>query len=164
MQGKVVQINVSLGGLPKLPVPEGRLTRLGIEGDQCAHPGIHGGVEKAILLLCAETIDELIAQGYPLSYGAMGENLTVSGLNPRELRPGQRYRAGTALIELAAVRSPCSSLDVYGPGLRHEIYDKAVRAGDPSSPRWGRSGFYAAVVEPGIVRVHDIISLAGALV
>ena len=67
--------------------------------------------------------------------------------------------AGAARIEITKIRGPCSTLDVYGPAIKHEIYDKQVQAGDPASPRWGLSGFYASVVECGSIRVNDEITL-----
>jgi MOSC domain-containing protein YiiM len=75
------------------------------------------------------------------------------------MRLGQRFRLGSAMIELTKVRGPCSTLDVYGPLIQREIYDKSVKAGDSTSPRWGMSGFYARVLQPGMVRQDDIISL-----
>jgi MOSC domain-containing protein YiiM len=116
-----------------------------------------------VLLIAAETVDELIARGYTLYYGALGENLTTRGLDRRQLRVGQILRAGGARLELTKVRVPCSSLDIYGPTLKQEIYDQRVKAGDPGSPRWGMSGFYASVIEPGPVRVHDIITVEATL-
>src|SRR5260370_11652384 len=149
MHGRIVQINISRGGVPKRPIPEGVITPLGIEGDAWAHPEIHGGPRQAILLIAAEAIDELIAGGYPLYYGALGENLTTRGLDRTQLRIGQTLRAGTALLEITKLRAPCSTLDVYGPAIQQEIYDKKVKAGDHTSPRWGKGGFYARVIEPG---------------
>src|SRR5262244_935507 len=104
--GRIVQISVSRGGLPKRSVPEGLITPLGIEGDLCAHPEIHGGPRQAVLLIAAEVVDDLIARGYPLFYGALGENLTVRGIDRQQLRVGQRLRAGGALLELTKVRAP----------------------------------------------------------
>jgi MOSC domain-containing protein YiiM len=164
MQGEVIQINISAGGIPKRPVREALLTPFGIEGDACDHPEIHGGPNKAVLLISAEVVDELVRRGYPLFYGAMGENLTIRGLDHRQMRCGQRYRAGHAMLELTTVRSPCATLDMYGISLQKEIYDSRVKAGDPGSPRWGMSGFYAAVVQPGLVRQHDIIFLVDQVV
>src|SRR5438552_11563047 len=115
MTGQIIQINISTGGLPKRPIPEGLITPFGIEGDFCAHPEIHGGPRQAVLLIAAEAVDELVARGYPISYGALGENLTTRGLDRRQLRLGQRLRVGGAVIELTKVRVPCGSLDVYGP-------------------------------------------------
>ena len=86
MTGTIIQINISRGGVPKRPIPEGVITPLGLEGDLCAHPEIHGGPRQAVLLIAAETVDELIARGYPLYYGALGENLTTRGLDRRQLR------------------------------------------------------------------------------
>lgn len=163
MTGTIIQISISLGGLPKRPLAGGFVSPLGIEGDRHAHPGIHGGPDKAILLLAAETVDELASGGYPVFYGALGENLTTRGLDPRQLRLGQQLLAGGALIELTAVRSPCSQLDVYGPEIHRELYDPQVKAGDPASPRWGRSGFYARVLRPGPVRTDDIITVVATL-
>lgn len=161
MIGSVVQVNISRGGIPKLPVPEAEVGPLGLEGDTCAHPQFHGGPNQAILLICAEAVDELRALGYSVYYGALGENLTVSGIDYRELRAGQQYRAGSIIFELTKVRVPCNQLSPLGAGIQQEIYDKRVKAGDPGSPRWGRSGFYAKVIQPGRIRTGDAILLAG---
>ena len=163
MIGHIVQINISRGGVPKRPIPEGAITPLGLEGDSCAHPEIHGGTRQAVLLIAAETVDELIARGYPLYYGALGENLTTRGLDRRQLRIGQTLRAGGALLQITKVRAPCSTLDVLGPTIKQEIYDTKVKAGDHTSPRWGMSGFYASVIEPGPVRTNDIIQVESTL-
>ncbi len=163
MTGQIIQINISRGGIPKRPIPGGVITPLGLEGDSWAHPEIHGGPRQAVLLIAAEVVDELIARGYPLYYGALGENLTTRGLDRRQLRLGQRLRAGLALLEITKLRGPCSTLDIYGPTIKQEIYDRQVKAGDPTSPRWGMSGFYASVIEPGPVRVNDIIAVEATL-
>ena len=89
----------------------------------CAHPEIHGGLRQAVLLIAAETIDELKARGYPVFYGALGENLTTRGLDRRQLRIGHQLRAGAAVLEITKVRGPCAALDVYGPAIKQEIYD-----------------------------------------
>jgi MOSC domain-containing protein YiiM len=163
MTGHIIQISASRGGLPKRAVQDGFITPLGLEGDQCAHPEIHGGAKQAILVIAAETVDELKERGYPVFYGALGENLTTRGLDRRQLRLGQRLRAGGAVLELTKVRVPCGSLDIYGATLKQELYDKRVKAGDPGSPRWGMSGFYASVIEPGPVQVQDIIAVEATL-
>jgi MOSC domain-containing protein YiiM len=162
MQGTIVQISISPGGLPKRPIVQGIVAELGIEGDGHAHPTIHGGPSKAILLIAAEIIDELTARGYPLFYGALGENLTVRGIPIRELRIGDRLQAGAVLLEITQPRGPCTALDVYGETLKAAIYDAGVKARDPASPRWGMSGFYARVVECGVIRVADAISVTPA--
>ena len=163
MQGTIIQVNVSPGGLPKRPVSGGFITPLGLEGDAHAHPSIHGGPQKAVLLISSELVDELKGRGYPVFYGALGENLTTRGIAVRDLRIGDQIRAGGALLEITQPRGPCSALHVYGESLKDEIYDAQVRARDPSSPRWGMSGFYTRVLEPGPVGPGDTITVVAAL-
>src|SRR6266403_4362983 len=104
MTGTILQINISFGGLPKRSIPEGLVTPLGIEGDLHAHPEFHGGLRQALLLICSEAIQELTAKGYPIFFGALGENITTAGIDRRQMRIGQRYRLGEAFIELTKVR------------------------------------------------------------
>jgi MOSC domain-containing protein YiiM len=159
MKGSLLQINVSPGGIPKRPIPEAIVTPEGIRGDRWSHPGIHGGPNQALLVITSEGIDELIAQGYPLFPGALGENLTTLGLDRRQLRPGQRYRIGEVFIELTKRRAPCITLNVYGSGIQSAIFDAQVNTGDPSSPRWGLSGFYARVLRGGTIHPRHPIAL-----
>jgi len=162
MTGTVLQVNVSRGGIPKRAIPSGVLTAAGIEGDAWRYP-FHGVPRQAVLLITAEGIDELVARGFPLFHGALGENLTTRGLDRRALRFGQRLRVGDATIELTRMRQPCSTLNVYGPGIQAAMYDARVVKGDPESPLWGLSGFYASVVEPGTVRAGDAVSVVANL-
>jgi MOSC domain-containing protein YiiM len=159
----IIQINISRGGLPKLPIDSGYIGPLGIEGDLHAHPQFHGGPRKAILIIASEVVDELVKRGYPVFYGALGENLTTRGLDIRDIRIGDEIRAGGAILEITQPRGPCVQLDVYGPAIKNEIYDAAVKALDPASPHWGMSGFYASVRSPGPVAVGDAIEVTAKL-
>jgi MOSC domain-containing protein YiiM len=154
----VVQISVSPGGVPKRPIPDGIVTPLGIAGDGHAHPQIHGGPRKAILIITSEGLDELKEQGFALYHGALGENLTTRGLDRRSVRIGQRYRIGEVVAEITKVRAPCDTLNAY-PGIQTAIYDQEVKAGNPASPRWGLSGFYASVLKTGTIHPGDPIQL-----
>jgi len=146
--------------VPKRPIPVGVVTPLGFTGDEQAHPQIHGGPRKAILIITSEGIDELKQQGFPLYHGALGENLTTQGLDRRSVRVGQRYRIGDVLIEITKLRQPCETLNVYGAGkIQKAVYDQEVKAGNPESPRWGLGGFYAAVLQTGTIRPGDPIQL-----
>jgi MOSC domain-containing protein YiiM len=161
--GSVQQINISKGGVPKRPIAEAVVTPLGIEGDLHAHPEIHGGPRQALLLISSEGIEELVKDGFPLYPGALGENITTTGLDRRTFRIGQRYRVGQVLIELTKMRAPCNTLAPYGAGIQQAVYDAQVKAKDPSSPRWGLSGMYARVVTPGTIYVGDPIALLDEL-
>jgi len=163
MEASVVQVNISPGGLPKRAIDEGIIGPLGIEGDVHAHPQIHGGPLQAVLLIAAEVVDALIERGYPLFYGAMGENVTTRGIAIRDLRIGDQLRVGGAVLEITKPRGPCSALDIYGESLKRDVYDAQVKRRDPASPRWGMSGLYASVVRPGPVRAGDPVALLSTL-
>jgi MOSC domain-containing protein YiiM len=164
MTGSVIQINVSPGGIPKRPIQEALVTPEGIRRDRWSHPDIHGGPNQAVLIITSEGIDELVTQGFPLFPGALGENLTTLGLDRRQFRAGQRYRAGEVFLELTKRRAPCATLNLYGPGIQHAIFDAQVNAGDASSPRWGLRGFYARVLGAGTIRPGDPIALLDQMV
>jgi MOSC domain-containing protein YiiM len=151
--GTVLQVNLSRGGLPKRPVAEAFLTPLGFEGDSVAHPSIHGGLRKAVLLIASEAVDELVERGFPLFYGALGENLTTRGLDRRALRPGMRLRVGEAVLEITKLRTPCRTLDAYGPAIQEAIREDSTLG-----------GFYASVTQPGWVRANDIITVVDVAV
>jgi MOSC domain-containing protein YiiM len=155
MSPEVIQVSLSRGGVPNRAVPRAMITPLGLAGDAWAHPQIHGGPQQRVLIISAEVLDELAAEGFPVFYGALGENLTVRGVEPGSLRAGQTWRAGDAMLELTKIRKPCATLDVYrhsdGREIQKELYDDRVKCGDFSSPLWARSGFYALVRRPGMV-------------
>jgi len=159
VRGVIVQVSASGGGVPKRPILEGRLGVEGLAGDGWDHPNIHGGRKQAALLITVEGIEELAAQGFPIYPGALGENLTTRGLPRGAIRIGQRYGVGSAVVEITKIRHPCGTLDLYGKDIQRAMFDARTLAGDTTSPLWGLSGFYAAVVKPGIVRAGEPIEL-----
>ena len=158
MIGVVVQMNISNGGVPKQPIETANVNRLGIAGDKHVYR-LHGGPEKALLLMSAELIDTLATEGFPVYYGALGENLTIQGLLHTEWRAGQKFSVGTTLIQLTEPRVPCKTLNPFGTGIQKRIFDAKVKAGNPASPHWGESGFYAAVRKEGIIQIGDRLEL-----
>ncbi len=156
-RGKILQVNISSGGVPKTPVARAEVGLLGLSGDDHNDKKYHGGRRKALLLIAAEVVRELCEEGWPLYYGALGENLTTLGLDHKAWRPGQIYRVGSVVLELTKPRGPCLTLNPYGSGIQQRIFDRRVKALDPGSPRWGLSGFYASIVQPGIIEPDDII-------
>lgn len=161
LERRVLQINISKGGVPKRPIANAAVGPLGIDGDEHAHPQFHGGPRKALLLIAAEVIDTLKAEGWPVFYGAFGENLTTVGLDHRAWRSGMRFQIGKVEIELTTPRRPCATLNPYGSGIQKRIYDELVKAGDPQSLHWGEAGFYAAVRKNGTIVNEDIIEFIG---
>lgn len=159
MRATVLQLNTSPGGIPKYPVLFAEVTPTGLAGDGHDHPNIHGGPVKALLLITIEGIEELKQAGFPLYPGALGENITTTGLDRRDVRLGQRYRIGEVTIEISKMRQPCDTLTPYGPGIQSAVFDPRVKGGDATSPRWGLAGFYASVVQTGTIRPGDAITL-----
>ena len=159
MTGVVVQVSVSAGGVPNRAIPCGAVTLGGIAGDGWRHPQFHGIPKRAVLLITAEGLGEINHMGFAVYPGALGENLTTRGLDRRALRIGQRFRCGTATIQLTEVRFPCDTISIYGQGIQAAIYDVRAMKGDPASEVWGLSGFYASVLEGGVVLPDDPITL-----
>lgn len=157
MNGIVEQLSISKGGVPKYPMLQAWAGPLGLEGDVQRHTEIHGGPLQALLLISREDLDALREDGFPVVPGSLGENLTVSGIDFRQLRPGMRLRAGDAIVELTRVRRPCAQLEIYNGGETGRI-QKAMLAVA------ARSGFYAAVLQAGAIRPGDPISLIDAAV
>jgi len=140
-----------------LPVLEGYATPEGLVGDSWRNPQFHGGPKQAVLIVCEEAIADLCSQGFPLYPGALGENLTISGLDHRQFRICQRWQIGEeAVVELTKVRVPCKTLNFYGAGtIQKAVYDSQVKAGDTTSPLWAKGGIYGAVIREGTIRPGD---------
>jgi MOSC domain-containing protein YiiM len=151
MSGRVVSVNTSDGGVPKLPVPEARVTVDGVKGDRQRDRRFHGGPKRAVCLYSLEIIQALQAEGHPIGVGSAGENLTVSGVDWSAMTPGRRVRVGAVLLELTNYAHPCSNLVPY---FRD---GKFVRISQKVHPGSGR--LYARVIEEGLVRTGDPVLL-----
>lgn len=157
MRGTIEAVCISAGGLPKLPVAEARATAAGLNGDRHRHPQIHGGPDKALLLIAAESLEQLRAEGFPVPAGALGENLTTRGIRFAGLAAGMRFRAGDALIELTRLRRPCAQLEPLNNGRAGAIQRRLTE--EPHLAGW-----YARVLLDGWIRPGDIIELTEAAV
>ncbi|MBL7161130.1 MAG: MOSC domain-containing protein [Anaerolineales bacterium] len=90
----ISQINISNGGVPKHPITEAMVTLLRIEGDRQSDTKHHGGSERALCIYSFEHILVLQAEGNPIFPGALGENITITGLDWPALAPGDQFRLG----------------------------------------------------------------------
>jgi MOSC domain-containing protein YiiM len=152
--GRVVSVNVSNGGIPKLPVPQARITAAGLEGDRQRDLRYHGGPDRAVCLYSTEHIGALRAEGHPIAAGTIGENLTLSGVPWEQMVPGARLQVGEALLEMTKYAHPC--VNIAGSFQRGEI----TRVSQKLHPGWGR--LYARVLRPGTVRPGDEARLVPA--
>ena len=126
---------------------------LGIAGDEQADLSVHGGPDKAIHHYprdhydwWAETIgDHALLQ----DAGAFGENISTSGLTESAACIGDRYRLGSALVEISQGRQPCWKL-----GHRFGI---ATLPATVVTSR--RGGWYYRVIEDGAVGAGDALDL-----
>src|SRR5262245_50936460 len=110
-EGRIVQISISAGGVPKHPVDEARVTVDGINGDGHRNTRLHGRPDRALCLCSIERIRALAAEGHPIVPGSIGENVTIEGLEWNTVAPGTRMRLGErVVIEITRYTSPCFNI------------------------------------------------------
>jgi MOSC domain-containing protein YiiM len=149
--GRLVSINVSAGGVPKLPVTECRISLHGLAGDRQRDLRFHGGPDRAVSLFSLEQIQALQAEGHPIVAGSIGENLTLSGLGWGLVVPGARLRIGEVLLELTRYAAPCRNIaGSFVDGNMNRVSAKL-------HPGWSR--LYARVIDEGLLRVGDPVAL-----
>ena len=157
MDGRVHQINVSRGGVPKIAVPLAPVTRDGLTGDVQRNRKYHGGPDRAVCLFSLEVIQRLRSEGHPIEPGAAGENLTVAGLDWSLVVPGAHLAIGTGEsrveLEVLSYTVPCST-------IRHSFKNlDSTRIKQELHP--GESRVYARVLREGVVRAGDAVALLG---
>lgn len=138
----------------KLPVTDMvAVGALGLAGDEQADRTVHGGIDKAVHHYPADHYDwwrghlgDPPLLGAP---GAFGENISATGLDESNVCLGDRFRLGTALVEVSQARQPCWKLD-------HRFGTKGVMA---TVVKTRRTGWYYRVLEPGQVRAGDMLDL-----
>ena len=127
-----------------------RLTRLGLIGDQQEDLGHHGGPDRA---LCSYVADHhpgwVGALGRTPEPGLFGENLTVQGLDEAHVHCGDRFRIGSAIIEITTPRIPCMTL------TRRLGYAEAI----PFIRALGWCGWYNRVIEEGEAEAGEEMEL-----
>ncbi|MCT2399065.1 MOSC domain-containing protein [Novosphingobium mangrovi (ex Huang et al. 2023)] len=130
-----------------------RVHRLGLAGDEQADLTVHGGPDKAIHHYAHDHYgfwSEVLGD-HPLllDYGAFGENISTHAMTEETVCIGDRYRLGTALVEVSQGRQPCWKLDHRFGGL--PVNARMVKA--------RRAGWYYRVLEEGEVGAGDAITL-----
>ncbi|CAN7213950.1 MOSC domain-containing protein [Brucella pseudogrignonensis] len=145
-------------GIDKKPVSGPvRLLREGLECDAQGDRKVHGGPEKAVHHYphdhYATWVDDVGKNPRLEMPGAFGENISTTGLTEHNVAVGDRFRLGSALVEVSQGRQPCWKLNA-----RFDITDMAIRV-----QKSGRSGWYYRVVEEGIVSEGDTMRLVERL-
>jgi len=137
------------------PVPV-HVRPLGLAGDEQADLSVHGGLDKAVYAYPAEHYAWWNARrresgvpdaDRPLSFGAMGENLVLSGCQEHALWVGDLLRIGAALLRVESPRQPCYKFNAalgYRHAVRHMVQS-------------GYSGVYLSVVEAAPLQAGDAV-------
>jgi len=147
---------------PSITLVEG----IGIEGD--AHAGVtvkHRSRVKVdptqpnlrqVHLVHTELLDMLVSDGFDVFPGAIGENVTTSGLDLLGLPTGAvlSFPSG-ASVEVTGLRNPCIQLDDYQQGLTAAVLRKHA---DGRLERL--SGVMAVVRAGGEIRPGDAIGIS----
>ncbi|MDF2775791.1 MAG: hypothetical protein K0S86_5292 [Geminicoccaceae bacterium] len=149
--GTVTSLNRSLGGVPKRPVAEARITRGGMEGDRQRNLKYHGGPDRALCLYSADLLTALRREGHSAEPGTLGENVTITGLDWRLLRPGAHLRIGPIGVEVTSFTMPCRNIAPVFADRR------SGRVSELKHPGWSR--VYARVLDAGVVRIGDPVVL-----
>jgi MOSC domain-containing protein YiiM len=153
LSGRIVQVSISAGGVPKLPIVEGLVTEQGIVGDgHNQPPTVHGGPERALCLFALERIEALAAEGHPIFAGAAGENVTTEGIDWSSVVPGTVLRLGSeVVIEVTRYTTPCrTNARWFAGGDFNRMHQNLF-------PGWSR--VYARVLAGGPIRPGDEIAL-----
>jgi MOSC domain-containing protein YiiM len=131
------------------PGPKGT-GAVGLAGDRAGDVGNHGGDDQAVYAYAREDLDRWERElGRTLASGSFGENLTTAGFDVNAALIGERWRIGSAVLEVSCPRIPCATfagwLDERGWTRRF------TRAAVP--------GPYLRVVEPGEITAGDPVTV-----
>ncbi|GAA4370004.1 MOSC domain-containing protein [Nocardioides caricicola] len=128
---------------------------LGLDGDQVSNRKHHGGVDKAVYAFAREDLDRWGDElGSTLPDGFFGENLTTAGIDVNEAEIGERWRIGSAELEVAGIRTPCQTFSSW---LRVSGLDNRGWAARFTAA--GRPGPYLRVVREGELAAGDGIEV-----
>ncbi len=137
----VVSVNISSGGIPKIPHPHLQVDIGGLRGDGHNHEK-HRSPVQAVSLIDIELLESMAEEGHHLAPGELGENLTCKGasLQMRGLGDLIQFPSGLEL-RITKVRTPCYVLDDISTDLKRIM--------------WNRIGLYAEVTQEGMVHIGD---------
>lgn len=113
----------------------------------------HGGTYKAVYAYAAEDYTWWSSElGVQLEPGTFGENITTEGLDLTNALIGERWRVGTAVLEVSDPRLPCSTLAARMRELGVKSFVKRFAAAR-------RFGPYFLIFEEGDVAAGDPIEV-----
>ncbi|WP_419768970.1 MOSC domain-containing protein [Arcobacter sp.] len=141
----------------KTTVEESYLTDIGFKGDDQFNKKYHGGPNKAVLFYSSLTykkVNEVL--NINLDYkdiSPLGENLLVSDITEDDICVGDILKLGEAIVQVTQPREPCNVLSI---NTKNKEMLKTVM-------KYGYTGWYAKVLEEGIVKQTDNVELVERL-
>ena len=131
---------------------------LGLEGDEQVDLTVHGGLEKAVYAYPSEHYAFWLAQRQvagladiddQLPHGALGENLTLSGLLERDVWVGDVLKFASCTLRVQQPREPCFKFNATMG------FNQASKVMAQS----GFCGFYLSVDKPGTLQAGEAFTL-----
>lgn len=135
--------------LDPLRQPSVHLGALNLAGDDQADRSVHGGPDKSVYCYPFEHAAAWSADGFDLEPGSVGENVVVRGATETEVRVGDVWRWGDALVQISQPRAPCFKLSLHTG--RRDIA--------PAMIATGRCGWYLRTLQPGAVPLRGPIDV-----
>ncbi|WP_298236885.1 MOSC domain-containing protein [uncultured Algibacter sp.] len=123
----------------------------GVQNDEISDKKVHGGEFKACYLFSENQYDywKNLYPNLDWKYGMFGENLTISGLNEKDIHISDIYKIGAALVQITQPREPCFKFGLkFGTQLALKQF---IDRGFP--------GTYIRVLEEGYVKTGDSVEL-----
>ena len=116
-----------------------------IAGDGQADLEVHGGLDKAVYAYPSEHWPWWAREkNLACAAATFGENLTLAGAGENEVRIGERFRWGGALLEINQPRAPCFKLALH---TRRPDVPQAMTLS-------ARCGWYLRVIAEGTAPAH----------
>lgn len=165
-QGKVLQLKTGLPqqvsfsdgetietAIKKQPVESILVDEQGIVGNDVGLKQHHGGADKAIFFMAANTFDKLNQlSGEHFAYDGTaiyGENIVLSDFDESNVCIGDRFLVGECEFEVSQPRRPCSRLskNTGNPRMKDIVFES------------GLTGWYVRIIRTGKITKGDNATL-----
>lgn len=124
---------------------------MGLDDDEVADTLHHGGIDKAIFANSYENYAHWASfLGVEhLPFGALAENLTITGLHERSVMLGEVHQIGTAILQVSQPRKPCWKISRR---WNHAAFTNEIFTS-------GLTGWYYKVLQEGLINSGDEVKV-----
>jgi MOSC domain-containing protein YiiM len=127
-----------------------KVREFGLYADVQADRMNHGGPDQAVYAYAEEDAEHWAGElGREITPGLFGENLRTSGIGVSTAVVGERWRIGSAVLEVTQPRTPCAT---FQRRLGEERWVRRFTAAN-------RTGAYLRVAEAGEIGAGDAIDV-----